>query len=90
MILKVENKNFDHIVSMLTEYVRVETDCIPCNIIYLGSWCHLSVKIFCSRCIVKTFRDETYIYMEAIYQISAQSDTWTITAQEGEVLAPFT
>ena len=57
---------------------------------YLGSWRHLSVKIFRSRYIVKTFRDETYIYMEAIYQISAQSDTWTITAQEGEVLAPFT
>ena len=57
---------------------------------YLGSWRHLSVKIFRSRCIVKTFRDQTYIYMEAIYQISAQSETWIDTVSEGEVLAPFT
>ena len=39
---------------------------------YLGSWRHLSVKIFRSRCIVKTFKDETYIYMEAIYQIASE------------------
>ena len=57
---------------------------------YLGSWRHLSVKIFRSRCIVKTFRDQSYIYMEAIYQISAQSETWIDTVSEGEVLAPFT
>ena len=57
---------------------------------YLGSWCHLSVKIFCLRCNVKTFRDQTYICMEAIYQISAQSETWINTVSEGEVLAPFT
>ena len=58
--------------------------------LYLGSWRHLSVKIFRSRCIVKTFRDQSYIYMEAIYQISAQSETWIDTVSEGEVLAPFT
>ena len=35
--------------------------------IYLGNWCHLSVKIFCSRCIVKTFRDQTYKYIWRLY-----------------------
>ena len=34
---------------------------------YLGSWRHLSVKIFCSRCIVKTFRDQTYKYIWRLY-----------------------
>ena len=58
--------------------------------LYLGSWRHLLVKIFRLRCIVKTFRDQSYIYMEAIYQISAQSETWINTVSEGEVLAPFT
>ena len=57
---------------------------------YLGSWRHLSVKIFRLRCIVKTFRDQTYINIEAIYQISAQLETWINTVSEGEVLAPFT
>ena len=31
-----------------------------------------------------------YIFIEVIYQISAQSDTWNIPAQEGQVLAHFT
>ena len=57
---------------------------------YLGSWRHLSVKIFGRRCSLKNFRDETYIYIELIYQISAQSDTWNITGGWGQVLAPFT
>ena len=57
---------------------------------YLGSWRHLSVKIFGRRCSLKNFRDETYIYIEHIYQISAQSDTWNITGGWGQVLAPFT
>ena len=58
--------------------------------LYLGSWRHLSVKIFGRRCSLKNFRDETYMYIELIYQISAQSDTWNITGGWGQVLAPFT
>ena len=57
---------------------------------YLGSWRHLLVKIFGRRCSLKNFMDETYIYIELIYQISAQSDTWNITGSWGQVLAPFT
>ena len=30
------------------------------------------------------------LYMEAIYQIETQSETWIDTVSEGEVLAPFT
>ena len=42
--------------------------------IYLGSWCHLSVKIKSLMCFLETFRAPTYIYMKVIYQISAQAE----------------
>ena len=60
------------------------------DLLYLGSWRHLKVKIFGQRCILKNFRAVTYIYIEVIYQISAQSDTWNITGWWGQVLAHFT
>ena len=66
-------------------------------LLYLGSWCHLSVEIESLTGIFETFRDPTlyiyiyiYIYIELIYQISAQSETWDITVSEGEVLSNFT
>ena len=46
---------------------------------YSESWCQLLAKISSRMCRTEILGDENYIYREAIYQISGQSEQWPLT-----------